>query len=178
MATSAQIDDLLSKMGEERAALLAIVRGLSDAHAEERPPEGDGEAGWSAKEQLAHMASMEASYRTWVQRAVEEERPDLTGTVSRDPARIGAEGAQAATVAAHLEELVRQRAVTLAYLATLGPEAYDRTAVSPIFGELSVLQWLRSYYRHDRMHAAQIEGRKSEYAPRFLGGEPDQRRRG
>lgn len=178
MATQAQVDELLSKMYEERAALLAIVRELSDARAEERPPEGDGEAGWSAKEQLAHMASMEASYRTWVQRAVEEERPDLTGTVSRDPARIDAVGAHAATVAQHVDELLRQRAVTLAYLETLPAAAYDRMSASPIFGELSVLQWLRSYYRHDRMHAAQIAGRPSEYTPRFLAGEPDQRRRG
>jgi hypothetical protein len=42
---------------------------------------------------------------------------------------------------------------------------------------MSVLQWLRSYYRHDRMHLAQIQGRKSDYQPRFVGGEPDQRRR-
>jgi hypothetical protein len=177
MATQAQIDELLAKMAEERATLLAVARALDEPRAELRPPEGDGEDGWSAKEQLAHMAAMEASYRSWVQRAVEEDRPDLTGTESRDPARISAEGAHAASVAEHLEELDRQRALTLAYLETLPAPAYDRTAVSPIFGELSVLQWLRSYYRHDRMHAAQIEGRKSDYAPRFLGGEPDQRTR-
>ena len=177
MATQAQVDELLSKMQEERGALLALVRALDEGRAEERPPEGDGEAGWSAKEQLAHMASMEASYRTWVLRAVQEERPDLTGTESRDPARIDAQRAHDASVAEHVDELLRQRGLTLTYLQTLPLDAYDRMSVSPIFGELSVLQWLRSYYRHDRMHAAQIARGKSDYAPRFLAGEPDQRRR-
>jgi hypothetical protein len=46
-----------------------------------------------------------------------------------------------------------------------------------MFGELTMIQWLRSAYRHDRMHLAQVQGRPSEYQPRFLTGEPDQRRR-
>jgi hypothetical protein len=39
-----------------------------------------------------------------------------------------------------------------------------------------VLQWLRSFYRHDRQHCAQIQGRKSDYQPNFAGKEPNQRR--
>ena len=62
-------------------------------------------------------------------------------------------------------------------IETLTPEQYDRTATQPMFGTLTVLQWLRSYYRHDRMHQAQIAGREQSYKPRFAGGsEPDQRR--
>jgi hypothetical protein len=46
-----------------------------------------------------------------------------------------------------------------------------------MFGSLTVMQWLRSYYRHDRMHRDQMAGREPEYKPRFAGGqEPDQRR--
>jgi len=39
-----------------------------------------------------------------------------------------------------------------------------------------VMQWLRSYYRHDRMHSDQVSGRDPAYKPRFTNGEPDQRR--
>jgi hypothetical protein len=59
----------------------------------------------------------------------------------------------------------------------LKPEQFERRATTEAFGELTVLQYLRSYYRHDRMHLAQIENRPSDYQPRFLTGEPDQRRR-
>ena len=44
-----------------------------------------------------------------------------------------------------------------------------------MFGSLTVLQWLRSFYRHDRQHGAQIEGRVSDYQPNFKGKEPNQR---
>lgn len=41
-----------------------------------------------------------------------------------------------------------------------------------------MLQFLRSFYRHDRMHRAQILGLETDYRPRWgPGGEPDQRRR-
>jgi hypothetical protein len=54
-------------------------------------------------------------------------------------------------------------------------EDFERTAVSPIFGQLTVMQWLRSFYRHDRQHTAQIQGRKSDYQPNFKTKEPNQR---
>ena len=59
----------------------------------------------------------------------------------------------------------------------LAPGQFERTASQPMFGRLTVMQWLRSYYRHDRMHRDQMAGREPEYRPRFVGGrEPDQRR--
>ncbi len=74
-------------------------------------------------------------------------------------------------------ELRQQRERTLALIERLRPADYDRTASQPMFGTLTVLQWLRSYYRHDRMHQAQIAGRASDYQPRYAtGSEPDQRR--
>ena len=57
----------------------------------------------------------------------------------------------------------------------LGPEQFDRTARQQTFGELSVLQWLRSYYRHDRMHHAQILGEESDYQPRYATGQREPR---
>ena len=45
-----------------------------------------------------------------------------------------------------------------------------------MFGSLTVLQWLRSFYRHDRQHGAQILGRKSDYQPNFKTSEPNQRK--
>ena len=63
-------------------------------------------------------------------------------------------------------------------IADLTPENFDITTSNEPFGELTLLQWLRSYYWHDRQHMAQINGDPSAYAPRFLSGqEPDQRLR-
>lgn len=177
MATAEQIRELNEKNAQERAALLALLDGMSEEGAETRPPEGDGEDGWSVKEQLSHLAQMEVSYRAWVQRAIAEDRPNIATGTQTDPVAFPLDRAHEATVAEHAAELVSQRERTQSVIAGIAPEQYERTASSPAFGELTVMQWLRSYYRHDRMHQAQIEGRESDYQPRFLSGEePDQRR--
>jgi hypothetical protein len=171
MATQADIDELLAKIDEERTTLLAGIDGLTEERAEARPPEGEGEEGWSAKEQLSHLAEMEVSYRATAQRAV-------TGNeVERASVAYPLEAAHSASVAQLVDELLRLRSETVAYIESLPLEAFDARVVSGAFPDMSVLQWLRSYYRHDRMHLAQIQGRKSDYQPRFVGGEPDQRRR-
>ena len=63
------------------------------------------------------------------------------------------------------------RAVELA--RSFAPEQFDRTARTEIFGELTVLQWLRSYYRHDRMHHAQMLGEVSDYQPQYAPGQQE-----
>jgi len=177
MATEADIRDLAEKMREEREALLALCVDIDDARAEVRPPDKQGEEGWSTKEQLAHLAEMESRYREWAKRAVTEDTPDLTVGTVPEPVAVPLERAHDATVEELLAELRRQRAATEAFIAGLDAADYDRTASQRSFGELTVLQWLRSYYRHDRMHRAQIQGHEPDYKPRFLNGEPDQRRR-
>ena len=71
----------------------------------------------------------------------------------------------------------RQREMTMQLIESLSPGDYDRTASNKPFGSLTVMQWLRSYYRHDRMHVDQLSGRDPTYKPKFASGvEPDQRR--
>lgn len=176
MATQAQVDELIAKMTEERAALLAAVATVSQDDAETRPPDGEGEAGWSVKEQLSHLAEMETSYRAWVQRALTEDRPDVTEGTTSDPVAVPHAEAHTAALDGHVAELRKQRARTLEVIAAIPLEGYERTASTRIFGELTVLQWLRSYYRHDRMHAAQIQGRQSDYVPRWADGQGEPQR--
>ena len=75
-----------------------------------------------------------------------------------------------------LDELIRERELTNGFIRSLQLEQFSSTAVTPGFGELTVMQYLRSFYRHDRQHTAQIEGRQSNYRPNFASGaEPNQR---
>jgi hypothetical protein len=176
MATTVQIDELLTKMTEERARFLAQAETLSEEDAARRPEGQTGEAEWSAKEQLAHLWEMERSYIAWVNAALRENGVDLTG-VRGAPVAMPVERAREFRVAELIQALKTEREGTLAFIRGLAPEDFDRTARQPMFGELTVLQWLRSFYRHDRMHSDQIAGRDPEYKPRFLNGEPNQRRR-
>jgi hypothetical protein len=177
MADQAAIDELIEKMTEEREKLLAQIEALDDAAAEQAPEGAEGEAQWSAKQQCAHLAEMETAYRAWVARALAEDNPDVS-TTRGEPVSIPLEAANGHAIGELTSQLRSQREQTLALIKSLRPDDYERTASQRMFGSLTVMQWLRSYYRHDRMHQDQIAGRDPEYKPRYAGGgsEPDQRR--
>lgn len=176
MATREQVEELKQKMAEERAALIAAAIGLTPEDALRVPKDAEGEEQWTALEQLAHLHEMERSYDAWVRAALETDGVGLTG-VRGEPVRIPIERANSHTVAELLDVLDRERHYTRGLIDGISLDGFDRTAVSPVFGRLTVLQYLRSFYRHDRQHAAQILGRQSDYKPNFASGkEPDQRR--
>ena len=176
MATTEQIHELIEKMEAEREALLSQAEALSEEQASFTPPDAQGEAGWSAKQQLAHLAEMETGYRAWVERALAEDAPDVT-RVRGDRVAIPLTEAPAHAVLDLTAQLRAKRATTLALIESMAPGQFERTASHAMFGSLTAMQWLRSYYRHDRMHRDQMAGRAPEYRPRFVGGqEPDQRR--
>ena len=149
---------------------------MLEADADVRPLEGEGEAGWSVKEQLSHLSEIEVSYRAWVQRALVEDRHDVTEGTTPDPVAVPHSEAHSADLDSHVADLQRLLSQPLEIIGTIPLEGFERTASTRIFGELSVLQWLRSYYRHDRMHAAQIEGRQSDYVPRWAEGQGEPQR--
>jgi hypothetical protein len=177
MANQQQIDELIHKMTQQRDVLLAQIESFSEEDASKEPPDGEGEAQWSVKQQCAHLAEMETAYRRWVQRGLAEDNPDVTSDRG-EPVPIRLEDANEHVLGELTRQLREQRAITLELIKTMRPEDFERTATQRMFGTFTLLQWLRSYYRHDRMHADQIAGREPEYKPRFAGGgaEPDQRR--
>ena len=172
MAEEAQIKQLREKMALERENLLPALERLSDEQAS-APAKGEE---WSAKQQMSHLCEMEAAYRAWVETALAEDGASLDG-VGGEPVAIPLERAQLHPVSEHVAEMRRQRQMTLAVMERMQAEDYDRKATSAVFCTLTVMQWLRSYYRHDRMHYDQVRGEEPAYKPRFRSGkEPDQRR--
>ncbi len=175
MATRQQVEELKQKMAEERAGLIAAALGLSPEDALRVPLDAAGEEQWTALEQLAHLWEMERNYDAWVRAALAEDNPDLRN-VRPAPVDIPIEDANGRSVEDLLRALQLERAYTSGLIDGIALEGFDRVATSPIFGTLTVLQWLRSFYRHDRQHAAQIQGRQSDYRPQFAGPEPNQRK--
>jgi len=180
MATAAQVIELVQKMHEMRGRLFETVQELSETAAEVRRPELDGEDGWSAKDILAHLRSMDAGYRRTVIQALGD-APNIPASVREaTPEPAGGahylETSHDQTVLDLVRGLESERGVTMQLIAALTLDQFDASSSNQLFGELTVLQWLRSYYRHDRQHIAQIKGVPSDYTPRFASGkEPDQR---
>ncbi len=172
MAEQAQIDELKEKMAAERRRLLSVLEAMGDEEASS--PRKPGE--WTPKQQMSHLCEMETAYRAWVERALEEDGAVVDGVRGERPA-IRLQEANQRSVAEHVAEMRRQRAQTMAVIEAMHPEDFDRRASNQIFGALAVIQWLRSYYRHDRMHYDQVRGEEPAYKPQFKSGvEPDQRR--
>jgi len=172
MADQAQIGELIQKMTSERAALLSALESLSEEEASRSPKDGE----WTTKQQMSHLCEMESAYRAWVERALEEDGANVDG-VRGERVAIPLEDAGARTVSQHTAEMRRQREKTMALIASMRPEDFERRATNSLFGSLTDMQWLRSYYPHDRMHVDQVSGREPEYKPKFAdGAEPDQRR--
>jgi len=172
MVDRTQIDELIAKMTQERARLLSVLETMTEEQASTPPKPGE----WNQKQQMSHLCEMEAAYRAWVQRALEEDGANVDH-VRGEPPAIPLEQANAHTVAEHVAEMRRQRALTMQLISGLSPADFDRTATNRLFGALTVMQWLRSYYRHDRMHYDQVRGLEPSYKPQYASGrEPDQRR--
>jgi DinB superfamily len=172
MAEQAQIDELIQKMTAEREALLATLDSLSEEEAAHSPKDGE----WNAKQQMSHLCEMESAYRAWVERAIEKDGANVDG-VRGDRVAIPLEDAHSHSVSEHTVEMRRQREETMALIISMEPEDFERRAENKLFGSLTAMQWLRSYYRHDRMHVDQLSGRQPDYKPQFASGaEPDQRR--
>jgi hypothetical protein len=173
MADATQVTELTEKMTEEREKLLGELEAMSEERAS--TPHNPDE--WNQKQQMSHLCEMEAAYRAWVERGLEEDGANVDGLRGERPA-IPLEEANEHSVAEHVGEMRRQRAMTIDMIGSMKPEDFDRTAANALFGRLTLMQWLRSYYRHDRMHYDQVRGEEPSYKPRFSGGsaEPDQRR--
>jgi len=174
MATIEQVEELKQKMREQRAELVYAARQLTTQDALRVPVDAEGEEQWTALEQLAHLGEMERTYDAWVRAALAEDGADLSG-IPWQRVDVPIEEANRYAVESLLRNLELERAYTFGLIDGIPLEGFDRTANSPVFGSLTVLQWLRSFYRHDRQHAAQIQGRVSDYQPRFKGKEPNQR---
>ena len=173
--THDDIEALVTKMAEERGKLIAAAERLTDDEANAVPTDAVGEEQWTGKEQLSHLWEMEKSYIAWCRAAIEQNGADVAG-VRGDPVGIPIEDAPAHSVRELLDELIAERAATNKFIRSLSLDEFHRTARTDAFGELTVMQWLRSFYRHDRQHGAQIQGRQSDYKPNFESGvEPNQR---
>ncbi len=173
--TQDDVEALISKMALERAKLIAAAEGLRGDDANRVPVDAVGEEQWTAKEQLAHLWEMERGYIAWCRAALAESGADVSD-VRGIPVGIPIEDAPGHTVRELLEELIAERQRTNHFIRSLLLDQFSDTAITPGFGELTVMQYLRSFYRHDRQHTAQIEGRQSDYKPNFASGvEPNQR---
>jgi hypothetical protein len=150
------------RLATQLDALKLFLEGRSAADAEIAP--GDG--GWSAKENVAHLARHAHVFLGRVDRILKEDRPDLgTYRPEKDPE-------WPLWRALPLDEALRRlraiRARLLAWVDALSEGQTGRVGVHPQFGEWNIEGWLEFFLLHEAHHLyfmvrrlAQAKGRRS-----------------
>ena len=159
----AELEELLPKLESHRGELVRQVQEMGEEEAGRRPAEGE----WSAKEQLVHLAAFERLWREWSMQVRDEPGCQVGPPPPNPPAYPEAESRSVADL---LQELASARGDTLAAIEGLTDDELNRRGKHLLFGEMSVLQMLRSLYRHDRMHMDQMAGREGSFRLRTPGG--------
>jgi uncharacterized damage-inducible protein DinB len=140
-------DILLDSLQATLTDLQRITRPVREVDAWRRA----GPESWSVADVVAHMAQIEPLMRARFARVVTQERPfepylhpdERTHDVRR-------------SLAALVEEFVRERRFTLAYLAGLAPGDWNRRFTHQTGGEQLLRQGVQTLVGHDNDHLEQI----------------------
>jgi len=159
----ADLDELMEKLESHRQELLRQVREMTEEEASRRPSEQE----WSVKEQLVHLAVFERLWLEWTMKVRDEPGCEVGPPPPNPPAYSEAETRPVADL---VRELVSARSDTIAAIEGLTEEELKRRGKHLLFGEMNVLQMLRSLYRHDRMHMDQMAGREPSFRLGASGG--------
>ncbi len=144
---------LLADLAAARGEALATVQRLRPGDLD-RPTANPG---WSVKDTLAHLASIEARLRAMWQHAVEGRAGPLPGPSLDDyNAACVAErrGWALGQIAAELDRATDE---TRRFVEGLAPDALDRRWTHPTRGEVTVESLLEIEPRHLREHLAQVQ---------------------
>jgi hypothetical protein len=146
-------------MQATRQALLALIEGLDEAASNWWSPEG----GWSTRETLAHLVDAERAHRRFVEAVLAGQPVHLEGF---DLDRWNEEHVVRRAhqpVAEILAALHAERQATLDLLPTIPDDAWERRAIHPALGEVSVYQVIRIIGVHERQHLQEIRQRLQAY---------------
>jgi uncharacterized damage-inducible protein DinB len=112
--------------------------------------------GWSIRDNLAHLTDAERAHRGFVNavlegRAVRLEGFDLDRWNEEHVARRAEQSTEDI-----LSDLRAQRQETLAFIAIIPSDAWEKRGNHPALGEVSVRQVIKVIGVHERMHLKQI----------------------
>ena len=135
-----------TRLATQLDTLAVVLDGANAGFAEIRPDDG----GWSAKENVAHLARHAHVFLERLERLLKEERPNLgTYRPEQDP-----EWPSWRTLPLDeaLQRVRSARARLIARVDTLSDEQTRRVGIHPVLGELDVGRWLEFFLLHEAHH--------------------------
>jgi len=136
------------------ASTPATLRGLLGAMPESAVS-APGDEGWSPKDVLAHLASLNGpALVDRVGPILEQDEPPIPNI---DEATVlERSGLRTLPITAVLDDFARQRAEAVAWLHGLPPSALSRCGVHSVAGRASVADLIHHVAWHDLLHVEQI----------------------
>lgn len=131
--------------------IAASIDGLTESQLHAIPSEGE----WNIHEVVIHMADSETFGYERLRKTIAEEQPTLEIYDEATWAKNLAYSTQARDRA--LDLFKAQRRSTAALLRTLSPQQWERTAMHPERGQMSLYDIFLLYLEHGQVHLAQIE---------------------
>jgi uncharacterized damage-inducible protein DinB len=122
---------------------------------------------WSAHENLAHLARYHEVFLERLERILKEDRPTLPRYRAEEDESWPVWAAKSPT--AVLSELQHLRKQLIETVGDLSPEHSRRSAIHPVFGEMSVSHWLEFFLLHEEHHLYVVWKLIHETANKNLG---------
>lgn len=145
------IDEQLRRLGRTADALVAAMRGQSEAVLSKRPDAKN----WAAKEVVCHLRDTEESFMGRFQAILAMDEPKFFPI---DPDRWAEERQyQRADAESALAAFRRRREETLAALREMRPEAWTRGGIHPVRGRMAVTDFVALMTWHDENHLDQLK---------------------
>jgi len=150
-------DILLETFRSTPDILTGLLRNVSDQQASAAR---GGDENWSVVQVLCHLRDAEERNLERIRLMRTQDNPVLEGYDQEQWAR------ERNYAAAHLDEVLpaflKFRAATLAELASLAPQEWERPGRHTEEGPITILSHIQRLVRHDAIHLAQIARQLSE----------------
>ncbi len=151
---------ILQRLETQLEVIPVLLTGATPESVAARPVSGQ----WSARENLAHLARYHAVLLERIRRILEEDRPDLGRyRAEEDPAWPEWSDLSLEEILARLTAL---RAETVGVITSLSDEETNRTAIHPLFGEMSLSRWVEFFLLHEAHHLYVVMLRLAQMKPR------------
>lgn len=149
-----EIKELVAKLTETRGELLRLFSDLTEEELGRRPTPED----WCAKDILLHLPATEQHFVQQAHRIRAEDSPRITlfPVNEWNPARTAAGPPKESWQQVRAQADATHKA-TVNFVNQLSAEDLSRRCLHERWGDLTLLQFMRAIYRHERQHIEQVE---------------------
>jgi uncharacterized damage-inducible protein DinB len=142
----APAESLAARLATQLDSLKLVLGNTTPAALKMRPKSGK----WSAHENLAHLVRHHHATMDRIRRILAENSPQLPSySAEKDPEwpALAAETAEEV-----LRRLRAAREEMIALTTSLSPEQWARIGIHPVFGPMTLYQWLDFFLIHEAHH--------------------------